>query len=287
MKKNGNRIFFMTALASFFALAIIGAGGARTESLRGVSAPEYAVLGVLGGRDALAVTLSTEEAVVFRSGPFGTIAANGYRRFAEICDRYGPERGTITGDTVTSAAAKGDIAKVRRLIAKGMGDDSVEVLSEALLVAVSAKRMELSKTLIAAGADVNRTGTMGMTPLICATSSYELEMTRMLLEKGADINGRNSYGMTALMCAAGKNDYETVKFLIEKGAGLDVQADGNGINAVMVATGKGYWRIVELLARSGADVNAKAYNGRTALMLAEEFKYDSIVKILKDAGAKR
>jgi len=232
------------------------------------------------------IALATAEAIIIKSFPVETLCANGFVKLAGIGDKHNPERGVVTLDTLTGAAAKGDIRKVRELVARGIIEDTAEVLGEALLIAVSAKNIELARALIECGADVNTRGTMGITPLICSTSSYELDITKMLMEKGAAVNGRNAFGMTALMCAAGKNDYDTVKYLIEKGANPDIQADDNGINAVMVATGKGYCKIVELLAKSGANVNARAYNGRTAMMLAEQYKFTDIMKVLKDAGAK-
>ena len=44
--------------------------------------------------------------------------------------------------------------------------------------------------------------------------------------------------------------------------------------------------LVKALVNAGADVNAKAKGGGTPLMMAEVFKCDEIVNILKKAGAK-
>ncbi len=40
-----------------------------------------------------------------------------------------------------------------------------------------------------------------------------------------------------------------------------------------------------MLLKAGADVNIKAHNGLTALMIAARKGYYEIVKLLKDAGA--
>lgn len=54
----------------------------------------------------------------------------------------------------------------------------------------------------------------------------------------------------------------------------------------MVAADEGHTDIVHALLANGADVNAKAYDGNTALMLAKQNGHKEIVRILKEAGAK-
>jgi ankyrin repeat protein len=44
--------------------------------------------------------------------------------------------------------------------------------------------------------------------------------------------------------------------------------------------------VIRALLAGKADVNAKAGNGATALMLASKYRHQDVVKLLKEAGAK-
>jgi ankyrin repeat protein len=54
----------------------------------------------------------------------------------------------------------------------------------------------------------------------------------------------------------------------------------------MLASQIGHKGVAQALLRWGADVNAKAGNGATALMLASKYRHQDMVKLLKEAGAK-
>ena len=93
------------------------------------------------------------------------------------------------------------------------------------------------------------------------------------------------------MVAASKDQYEALKLLIENGAEVNARNDG-GVTALMWAVNKGSIssdtiKIVQLLIRNGADVNAKTARGKSALNWAEDYEHKTLVKILKDSGAKQ
>ena len=54
-----------------------------------------------------------------------------------------------------------------------------------------------------------------------------------------------------------------------------------------MASFEGHTEIAKILIENGADVNAKNNIGETALMWASEREYAEIVKLLKNAGAKK
>ena len=64
--------------------------------------------------------------------------------------------------------------------------------------ASSAGRLEMSRRLIAAGADTNAADDHGMTPLMWAASLDFVEVTELLIYSGADVSRRNLLHRTAL-----------------------------------------------------------------------------------------
>jgi ankyrin repeat protein len=54
----------------------------------------------------------------------------------------------------------------------------------------------------------------------------------------------------------------------------------------MLASQIGHTGVIRALLAGKADVNAKAGNGATALMLASKYRHQEVVKLLKEAGAK-
>jgi ankyrin repeat protein len=71
------------------------------------------------------------------------------------------------------------------------------------------------------------------------------------------------------------------------GADVNVRANDGG-TALMLAASAGDSEIVRALLSKGADVSGKfTETGKTALMLATEKGYSEIVRLLQEAGAKQ
>lgn len=66
-----------------------------------------------------------------------------------------------------------------------------KVATELDLKLINAKTAEETKRLIAAGADVNATDNLGMTPLLWART---VEQIKMLIAAGADVNATDNQG---------------------------------------------------------------------------------------------
>jgi ankyrin repeat protein len=160
--------------------------------------------------------------------------------------------------------------------------------------------VESAKILLAAGADVNETGPLGMTPLVLASASGQEALGILLLDKGADPNARDSAGATALHYALMKgltsmneirfanyvehlfrpNMENLVKALLEHKANpnLPIQkriALGGGhsdeilgATSLHLAAATPDPVAMRLLANAGADPKLKTKNGATVLMLA-------------------
>ncbi len=81
--------------------------------------------------------------------------------------------------------------------------------------------------LIQAGADVNRAGADGMTPLMTiaqwGSTTGDTEILRSLLQRGAHIDAQNHAGETALMIAARRGNTSLAEALVRSGAAKDLR----------------------------------------------------------------
>ena len=153
--------------------------------------------------------------------------------------------------------------------------------------------LDLARTLIARGADVNarmtkelvdgyrnRLNRVGATPLLLAAKGADLEMMRLLAASGADHRLANVQNTTPLLAAAGvdmvyvnedsgtnEDAVGAVKFLLDLGS--DVNAvNVRGETALHGAANRGSNAIVQLLADHGARLDAKNTRGFTPLQIA-------------------
>lgn len=184
-----------------------------------------------------------------------TYSASLRNRVADVNARY------PSGKTdLIYATSKGDLARVRDLLARGAKVNARGPHgSTALEYAVRrfrASEERMIEVLIAAGANVNLANESGDTPLMEATYSGG-RLVELLLGAGAEVNARSKDGRTALIHA--------------------VQALGVGLGSI---------EDVKALIREGAEVNAQDALGRTALSIATADHSQEAIDLLKQAGAK-
>ena len=109
---------------------------------------------------------------------------------------------------------------------------------------------------VKAGADVNGSDEVVGPPLVAAASTENREAVKFLVDKGAYVNATNNRGMTALMMASASDRVETVQYLLANGA------NPNSSTTIGIGTAK-----------------------VTALSLARSKKNETVVRLLRDAGA--
>lgn len=113
--------------------------------------------------------------------------------------------------------------------------------------------IELIELLITAGVDVNIVTTdPKITPLIMAVTNQCYEVTKRLLAAGADVDAINGSGATSLIVAANSGNEDIVRLLLEAGADttfrlLNEDVDEREHTAASLARKKGYYHIADLI----------------------------------------
>jgi ankyrin repeat protein len=137
-------------------------------------------------------------------------------------------------------------------------------------------------------------------------------MVELLLDKGADIDKHGEHGYTPLLWAAADGHEAVVKLLLDRGAATETRSDHfegslpqlneasgphdgayylkveeklkreKGWTALLSAAARGHQAVVKLLLDRGASVQTKSASGHTALELAERGGREGVVNLLKE-----
>jgi TolB-like protein/class 3 adenylate cyclase len=201
---------------------------------------------------------------------------------------------------IHTAAQKGDIDAVRRLIADRVNVDAKDYHGKTPLhVAAESGHEKVAALLIEAGADMEvRTrpsgrafADFGSTALILTARWGHTSVAELLINAGADVNARTGqdpsgrrgeYG--GLHYAASYGHEGIVELLITGGADIELR-NGSLETPLFDAARAGYKSIVELLISNGANVNAKDNRADTSLHRAViSGDYDA-VRLLLANGA--
>jgi len=144
---------------------------------------------------------------------------------------------------LTQAAARNDVAAIRRLLDDGHKADEGGDSWTALIWASRTGSLDAIKLLLNSGADVNLPGPTGdnwdATPLQHAILQRQAAAVRLLLDRGADPNrGAGPGTLTPLLLAAGDTDPTFVSLLLAHGADPTVEGE-NGVTPLFRAVSAG------------------------------------------------
>jgi len=189
-----------------------------------------------------------------------------------------------------SAAAKGDVQTIVRLVAEGQDinakkeTESVEGETP-LHFAAKAGQADAIKALIKLGAQINAKDNDGRNSLMAASANPERrDVVEVLLDLGANMDAQDKAGMTALDYAAVSGSVDIVRLLLERKAGLNVGKGSKRSSPIFHAVEGGSLEILRLLITANADVNSP-HAGTSPLAKAAFNRQSDFVRLLLDAGA--
>jgi len=190
-----------------------------------------------------------------------------------------------------AAAARGDSAAIRALVAKGAKPDPRDGYERTPLhVAAYRKQHEAMRALVIAGANPNALEHDRYDIVTIAAVADDVPTLKVALQLGCSAKNITSrYDGTALIAAAHLGHAEVVRTLIRAGAPLD-HVNNLGWTALIesIVLGDGGSRHVatlKALVEAGANVNLADGHGQTPLTLARRRGYKEMAEILRRAGA--
>jgi len=124
----------------------------------------------------------------------------------------------------------------------------------------------------------------GMTPLLFAANKGYVNIAKTLIKHGADVNAVDFQGRTALMYAAQNGDVDMIKVLLNADADIRIPDDQEQ-NALHFAVQACHLQAMQVLLQHNARINKRDVAGRSALMKACSNGSESIVTLLLSYGA--
>jgi uncharacterized protein len=218
----------------------------------------------------------------------------------------------FNGDDFVRSAAEGDQKALGLFFAAGFDVNTPNTAGyTGLMVASERGRPDIIKLLLDHKADPNVTGRDGTSALMLASENNQPEIVKSLIGRGADPNRQDNNGWTALLKAAYQGNAkcieilashtkleldrallvatlmerkDAVKALLDNGAEVDFRAS-DGRTPLILAAGKGNRDIVELLLQAGADASLTDQAGQTAQAVAAAKGFNDIAELLRHAPA--
>jgi ankyrin repeat protein len=181
---------------------------------------------------------------------------------------------------------KNDLEGVKKALENNANVNSEDTNKRSiLLIATNNGNIEMAKLLVEYGADVNLQSDNMDSPFLYAGASGQVELVKLFLDHGARFDLFNRYNGTALIPACERGYVETVRLLANtKNFPLD-HVNRLGWTALMEAIvlgdgSKKYQEIIQILKDAGAKLDIPDFNGTSPLQHAKQRGFNEIVKIL-------
>ena len=171
--------------------------------------------------------------------------------------------------------------------AEDSGETNLLYSDDAFRKAALDGRIEVIRSALGSGTDVNAMGPDGRIALQLAAFNGHTPIVELLLKQGADIEHLDGIGRTALMYAATADNVDTVKALLAADAKVNVKDNHEGFTALMFAAAEGQAEIVKLLLEAGADPNAEDIDGEDSRLFARQKNHQAVLAVLDEFEAKK
>jgi hypothetical protein len=109
-----------------------------------------------------------------------------------------------------------------------------------------------------------------------------LEICRSLLASGAQVNRRNRVNMTAMMLGAQRGHAKICQLLIDYGAELDAMTTSQQSTSLLLACKRGNVKVVRVLVTAGCELWIRDSKGRTAREIARRREHKELVDLLDE-----
>ena len=181
----------------------------------------------------------------------------------------------------------GAIEEIKYLLKQGIDLNAADHFhNTALFYAALAGQAEVVELLVEYGANVDAKNHNHYTAVQRAAEEGHFEVVKILVNANADIHCRDlKWGATPLLCATYWGFQSIVRLLLENKARVTGLASHFGYTSLHLACMKGHTKVMSDLIRYGADVNARAQNGVTPLIISLGPKLLTSAKMLLDHGA--
>lgn len=167
---------------------------------------------------------------------------------------------------------------------------TASTLAHDFLTAAEQGQLEILKSCLEKGVDINTTNRQGRTAIVNASLNKHYECVSFLINAGADINKQDQTCFNPFLLSCLNNDLTLLRIVLPAKPNLDLLTRFGGVG-ITPASEKGHVEIVrELLEKTDINVNHTNFVGSTPLLEAIVLndggeKQQQIVKLLLDHGA--
>lgn len=135
---------------------------------------------------------------------------------------------------------------------------------DAFMMAALDDQIEIVKSKIAEGYDVNYANEEKRTAIMLAAFNGHTDIIQLLLDAGANVSLVDMTNRSALMFACTGPFVEAVDLLIAAGADVNAIDSHEDWTPVMFAAGEGQIEVIKRLVAAGADINKVDVDGESA-----------------------
>jgi len=208
-------------------------------------------------------------------------------------------RKQVLSDVLPRAALYGDTAVVRTILANPVDlEHHGPYDATAVMLAADRGLPGMVAALLKAGANPHTVDQYGRGALIFGAGSGNAEVVQLLLAARLNADEKDKYGDTALMAAAASGNPESVRLLLAHGARVNARNRRRQTALLSGATGDSGFSIdesgrghaevpeevihrdalVKILLDAGANINARGWDGETALFSLEDDAVQELIR---------